>query len=759
MGKKFKTGKQRRDKFYFLAKETGFRSRSAFKLIQLNRKFEFLQKSRILIDLCAAPGGWLQVSQKYMPVSSLIIGIDLVSIKPIPNVTTHQEDITSDKCKHLLKTELKTWKADVILHDGAPNVGKSWIHDAFSQNQLTLSALKLASEFLTKGGWFITKVFRSKDYHALLWVFKLLFKRVHATKPQASRHESAEIFVVCENYIAPAKIDPKFFNPKYLFEEVEAEPKAFLNVLHPEKQNKKAEGYPEGDYTLYNKLKASEFIKSNNHIELLGKYNEIIFDDPKIENHPLSTSEVKECCKDIKVLGKGDLKLLLNWRKKMKEYLEKEEKELVEELQEKEEIPNADEEILEETIKLQKEQESELKRKKKNILKQKRKLNERINLKMVIKNDEPLVQEDIELFRLNKIKKKDDLDKLEENDPSILADDPDNEKKDRLKRKWSVYSRDEKPTDWIENEIVDDEGSVVSLEEESNEEIEENNPLLLDLEDKKKNAAERWFEKDIFTGLETDDDDDELELEFISDKTKKTEVEKSSNETKNESEVLIDEKSAFDKSGDISETSSSDDDISDVEDDRTKTQKKKKKKKLVLDPEGLALGSLMIKSQKTKRDIIDDAFNRYSFNDENLPDWFVKDEEKHYKRNLPVSESLVQDYKARLKAINARPIKKVIEAKARKKKRALRKLEKARKKAESITESLDMSEKEKAQHIKSIYKKALKKKEDKITYVVAKKGIGRKVRRPAGVSGRFKVVDRRLKKDKRSLDAKRKKHK
>merc|ERR1711988_903852 len=198
------------------------------------------------------------------------------------------------------------------------NVGKSWIHDAYMQAELTLAALKLATEFLRKGGWFVTKVFRSKDYHALMWVFNQLFKKVFATKPQASRNESAEIFVVCQGFIKPDKLDAKFLDPKYVFKDVEEEKKDALNVLYPTKAKKaKAEGYADGDMTLHHSLKASTFMEAENFLELLGDAHEVKIDDEEIMNHEDTTAEIKACLADIKVLGKKEIRGVLAWRKKM----------------------------------------------------------------------------------------------------------------------------------------------------------------------------------------------------------------------------------------------------------------------------------------------------------------------------------------------------------------------------------------------------------------------------------------------------------
>lgn len=822
MGKKSKIGKQRKDKYYQLAKETGYRSRAAFKLIQLNRKFEFLQKSRVCVDLCAAPGGWMQVAKQNMPVSSIVIGVDLFPIKTVPGCISLQGDITTDKCRVAIEKELQTWKADVVLNDGAPNVGKNWLHDAFQQACLTLSALKLATHFLRPGGWFVTKIFRSKDYQPLIWVFKQIFKKVHSTKPQASRTESAEIFVVCQGYKAPSKLDPRFLNPKYVFEELSMEPENKLSVYHPENQKKaKAEGYPENDYTLYHKISARDFLSRDSAVEVLQVASEITFDDPEIAAHPLTTPEIKECCKDIKVLGRKDLRSIITWWKTLKKELAEkktnEEKAESEDEVKKEDETDEDDRDLEDLsnkiTELREEEARELKRKKKRTNKERKKLQDRLNLKMVLRGDEGPKLESDDMFQLRQIENKKALDKVMDNSPDILAESEPESDEDNLNIKKKVVSYEKNGNDHLDSsglfyksgelsdleidEVSDNSEDIAKeglgfsdsdatddeddSEKKNNQKLkrkyEDANPLITDLDprtkkQKKTHKAELWFEKDIFKNLE-DEADEDYELDEMVENYKKKGGQIIGENKKKESV-----KNMYESSGDESDGDSAFDSDTDIENEEKNVRKvvggkrkdgfeiiakeevPTKKRKVKLDEEGLALGALMASSHKMKRDLIDSGWNRYTFNDSNLPEWFIQDEAKHMKRADPVPKELVAEYKNKLQELNVRPIKKVIEAKARKKKRAIRRLEKAKKKVEAIMDNIDVSDREKAKQIKQLYKKAKTNKKKEVKYVVSKKHTASKrARRPAGVKGPYKVVDPRMKKDNRKLKSQKgKKH-
>ena len=340
MAKKAK-GKHRLDRFYHLAKEQGYRSRAAFKLAQLNRQFQFLGRARACLDLCAAPGSWLQVLSKEMPAGSLIVGFDLDPIKPIKGCTTFQCDITTPRCRQLINGVAKGGLFDVVVHDGAPNVGGAWSSEAYSQSWLVLESLKLATEYLAPKGTFVTKVFRSADYTALLYAFKQLFYKVDATKPKASRNTSAEIFVVCQGYKAPGKIDQRLLDQKFLFKDV-SDPAKPVDVFDPKQLMAKRHrgGYEDGVSVLYKECPAVEFVRSAKAPEMLGAYNRFVLDGPgsgagagdaeaaaALRDHPATTAEVRELVKDLKVLGRREFKQLLKWRLAVKREGEKREPE------------------------------------------------------------------------------------------------------------------------------------------------------------------------------------------------------------------------------------------------------------------------------------------------------------------------------------------------------------------------------------------------------------------------------------------------
>lgn len=152
--------------------------------------------------------------------------------------------------------------------------------------------------------------------------------------------------------------------------------------------------------------------------------------------------------------------------------------------------------------------------------------------------------------------------------------------------------------------------------------------------------------------------------------------------------------------------------------------------------------------------MINEGFNRYSLNSkEGLPSWFLDDEAKSYKTNLPITKEAVAALRAKQRALDARPIKKVAEAKARKKYKAAQRLDKAMKKAEGVNATSDISERDKAQQIEKLMRKGMSSgsKPKKDIKVVVAKGAHKGVKgRPKGVKGRYSMVDSRMKKEVRS---------
>ena len=166
----------------------------------------------------------------------------------------------------------------------------------------------------------------------------------------------------------------------------------------------------------------------------------------------------------------------------------------------------------------------------------------------------------------------------------------------------------------------------------------------------------------------------------------------------------------------------------------------------------MTLAQQVASGQRSTYDLVDDGFNKYAFRDrDGLPEWFLDDEGKHSKPHRPISAAGAAAIKEKLRVLNARPIKKVREAKDRKRFRVAQRLEKLRKKSAVLAEEEGMTEKDKASNIAKLMSKAVKKKPKQQVKVVVARGGNRGISgRPRGVKGKYKIVDARLKKDVRA---------
>lgn len=190
--------RQLNDPYVKRAKAEGYRSRAAYKLLELDERFDFLKRARLVVDLGLAPGGWSQVVRRKMPKAG-IVGIDLLPVDPIDGVTILQMDFMDDAAPDRLIAELGGMP-DLVLSDMAANTVGHPQTDALRTMGLVEAALAFAVDVLEPGGAFVSKVFAGGADSALVAELKRNFRTVKHAKPPASRKGSVEWFVVAQGF-------------------------------------------------------------------------------------------------------------------------------------------------------------------------------------------------------------------------------------------------------------------------------------------------------------------------------------------------------------------------------------------------------------------------------------------------------------------------------------------------------------------------------------------------------------------------------
>ena len=189
----------RRDQYRRLAKDQGYRARSAYKLLQMNRSYRIIKKGDKVVDLGCAPGGWLQVALKEVGSSGKVIGVDLKPVTPVAGATILQGSIENPNVLSKI-AEFLGYKADVILSDMAPNVSGVWDIDHARQISLSTIALGFARQVLRVGGSSVFKIFEGEMLKEFKSELRKSFGKVLLSKPSASRQESSELYIVCLDF-------------------------------------------------------------------------------------------------------------------------------------------------------------------------------------------------------------------------------------------------------------------------------------------------------------------------------------------------------------------------------------------------------------------------------------------------------------------------------------------------------------------------------------------------------------------------------
>jgi len=190
-----------KDAFYRRAKKEGYRSRAAYKLLELDRQFHLIRQGDRLVDLGAAPGSWLQVASRLAGQKGRVVGVDIQSIKAFKeqNIYFLQADITSEDSQKKVK-DLLGDRADCILCDISPHLSGIRHADVSRSIELARSALRLAKQLLKPGGNFLVKTFIGDETKAFSLELKQFFRSVQSTRPEATRKGSSEIYFCAKGF-------------------------------------------------------------------------------------------------------------------------------------------------------------------------------------------------------------------------------------------------------------------------------------------------------------------------------------------------------------------------------------------------------------------------------------------------------------------------------------------------------------------------------------------------------------------------------
>ncbi|KAG9078617.1 AdoMet-dependent rRNA methyltransferase spb1, partial [Ceratobasidium sp. 370] len=574
-------------------------------------------------------------------------------------------------------------------------------------------------------------------------------------------------------------------------------------------------GYADGDYTLFHALPAGEFVRAQDTVLVLGTANQISFSTPEEKEWlklEATTPDVIANCDDLKVLGKGDFRKLLKWRTAIREELGLESKQQpLDDATETVEVMEVDEDQQNEAelTRLNADPAARAKR-------DRRKANETRTRTFT---DNALKGDVFDLSDVDgkAVTAKDDDGSDEEGEQRMAgdddegescADDEDGEKKvagledeldglyeqyrermaerdlkfkakesrqkDKSREEWSgIRKGDEEDEEesgeesgegsWDvaqaakdrgdegEGSSDEDEGGLPAAKRRKVGDKNEKERLMTRLEEpKQKGAASKvaqvWFSRDLFKNVEDEDEEGDIHEDV---------------EMASESDGVDDPESAEGEEDendfDIVPQEADDTPMWDVDNEDEDEAKQEIRSP---NPRSRYTRTTTRQPQTTKTHLINDSFTRYSLNShDSLPSWFLDDERKDDKPNLPITKEAVAALRAKQRALDARPITKVAEAKARKKVRAQQRLEQAMSKAEGVVATDDMAEKEKAAQIEKVMRKGMasagrKRKEVK---VVVAKGVNKGVKgRPKGVKGRYAMVHARMRKEVRAKKRKEK---